>query len=294
MSTATWVEGPDGYGLALEDGKLVCRNPKGKQLASVPKNVRDSEQATRLLALRDWLAEHERACKETVEQWMLRSLPVPRRAIEALWPDPAWRTALENAVVQGAQADGTPMPDALGFLRGAKADGGIGVVTLDGETDWIDAPCAVLPHPILLAELDDWRELATELGLKQGIAQLFRETFARPADLDAESHAVGQFAGGKFEELNHALGRCRTLGYRVSGGYAVLPVWEGGRLVEARFWIGSDDPEYETETDDLTWVDDRERGLSVGEVGPVAFSEGMRMASAIYAGRAVEKQEEDA
>jgi hypothetical protein len=287
-----WVEGPEGYGLALDEGHLVCRNAKGKVLASVPKKVKESEAAQRLLALQDWLAEHERSCRESVELWMLRSLPVPRRALEAVWSDPAWRAALENAIVFAAGADGVPDPDAAGFLRGA-SDAGIGVVTLDGETEWLDAPCAVLPHPILLADLDDWRELATELGMKQGIAQLFRETFARPADLDADAHAIRDFVGGKFEMLTHALGRCRSLGYRVSGGYAVLPVWEGGKLVEARFWIGAEYPDEETYTDELTWVDDRERALPVGEVGPVAFSEGMRMASAIYAGKATEEQEDE-
>ena len=74
------------------------------------------------------------------------------------------------------------------------------------------------------------------------------------------------------------------MGYRVRGGYAVCPVFEGGRLVEARFWIGADDPEYETSTGDLTWVDDRERPIHLRDVGPVAFSEGMRMAAAIAAG----------
>ena len=41
------------------------------------------------------------------------------------------------------------------------------------------------------------------------------------------------------------------------------------------------------------WVDDRERTLKVAEVGPVAYSEGARMASAIYAARAIEEKTEE-
>ena len=61
----------------LRGGKLVARNAKGKRLSAVPRQLRDGEVAGQLEALRDWLAEHDRACQTAVEQWMLRSLPVP-------------------------------------------------------------------------------------------------------------------------------------------------------------------------------------------------------------------------
>ena len=51
---------------------------------------------------------------------------------------------------------------------------------------------------------------------------------------------------------------------------------------------------YETTTGDLTWVDDKQRPIEVVNVPPVAYSEGMRMASLIYAKRKVEKAEEEA
>ena len=80
-------------------------------------------------------------------------------------------------------------------------------------------------------------------------------------------------------------------GYRVRGGFAVCAVWEGGDVVEARYWIGSDSPDTETWTGELSWVDGRERSLKIGDLGAVAYSEGMRMASAIWAGRVVEKDD---
>lgn len=285
-----WNDAGGGYSLALQDNELVCRNAARKVLGSVPKTVKASEAADTLIALRDWLARHERECAQEVERWMLRSLPVPRAALVSVWDDPAWQVPLRDAVVQVLDGSGAPIEEALGFFRGADRDRGVGVVDLDGETRWIEASALLLPHPIALPELGELRELATELGVSQGVQQLFRETFEKPAAL--EGSTVSAFREGKFAQLVHALGRAKSLGYRVRGGYAICPVWEGDQVVEARYWIGSDDPMGEAWTGDLLWVDAREHALAPSRVGPVAWSEGMRMASAIYAGRVVEKETE--
>jgi hypothetical protein len=266
--------------------KIICRNAAGKTLASVPKPVKEGEAFEGLEQLLEHLEAHERTCRETVETWMLRSLPAPRRVLEAVWIDPAWRTPLENVVVRAS--DGTR--DVLGFLKAADDTRGVGVVTLDGETEWIAASAVALPHPILLEELEDLRALATELGFTQGISQLFRETFVRSAEHAAEATSVRDYANAKFAMLTHALGKAKALGHRVRGGYATCPVWERGRLVEGRYWLGADSPDVETYTGDLLFVDDTERVLKLGDVGPVAFSEGMRMASAIFAARVVEEK----
>lgn len=283
-----WVDAGDGYALALEAGKLVARNARGKRLSAVPRQLRDGEVAGQLEALRDWLAEHDRACQATVEQWMLRSLPVPRAVLEQVWDDPAWRTPLENAVVVAVDAGGRHDPASAGLFRGVDRSRGIGVVDLEGETVWLTADRIAIPHPILLAELDAWRELVTQLGVVQGVSQLHRETHARPPGLTA--HAIDRFADGKFAMLIHAVGKARSLGFKVSGGFAVCQVWDGGAVTEARYWIGADAPDAEARTGPLSWVDPHERGLPIAAVGPVAFSEGMRMASAIYAARVVDKQ----
>ncbi len=283
-----WLDAENGYRLALDDGKLACLNAKGKRLKSVPKKVKDGELGQQLLALKDFLDEHARECLETVETWMLRSLPVPLPVLESVWPDPAWRGILENAVVRAADD-----AEQVGFLKDVRAGQGAGVVDPDGETQWLDALSLTLPHPILLEDVDDFRELATELGFEQGLQQLFREVHAlADFEIDADATAISQFTNGKFEQLNHALGLCRRLGYRTSGGFAVCRVWEGGSVAEARYWIGADYPEGETWTEDLGFVDAAERTLELAEVGPVTFSEGVRMASAIYARRVVEKEEE--
>ncbi len=286
-----WIDAGDGYQLTLEGGSLVCRNPKGVRLASVPKVVREGEASEGLLALRDWLAQHERECAGSVESWMLRSLEVPRSVLVAVWPDAAWRTPLENAVVWPIGADGAPVHDHAGFLRGIDPERGVGIVDLDGETRWLDASLIGIPHPILLGELDGFRELATQLALSQGIQQLHRETWARSGEETSARSSISQFSDGKFAMLVHAHGRAKSLGYRVRGGFACCSVWEGSDVVEARYWIGADSPDVETWTGDLTWVDSREQGRPLEQIGPVAYSEGMRMASAIWAGRVVVKED---
>jgi hypothetical protein len=290
VTELSWIDAGDGYALALDGKKLVCRNPKGKTLESVPKALKESEPAEQLMALRDWLQGHDSECLESIETWMLRSLPVPRRVLEETWTDPSWRRPLENAVVFAGEGAGSLVDAEGGFFRGIDAKKGVGVVDLDGETQWLKASAVMIPHPILLEELVAFRELATELKIEQGLSQLFRETFARGADIKDTDTSVGEYSDGMFEQLNFAVGRARSQGYRVRGGFAVCRAWEAGEVVEARFWIGSDSPEAETYTGDLVWVDQRERTLKLGDVGRVAFSEGMRMASAIYAGRKVKEE----
>jgi hypothetical protein len=50
----------------------------------------------------------------------------------------------------------------------------------------------------------------------------------------------------------------------------------------------------EAYTGDLLWVDGDEQALPLGSVGPVAYSEGVRMASSIHAARFVEDTDEPA
>ena len=289
-ASVAWVAAEDGYHLALDGTTLICRKPRGSVLKAVPSAVRKGPTAERMLEVRDWLVRHERECRTTVETWMLRSLPVPRSVIVEVWPDPSWSGALRDLVVVGRDAAGR---EVTGLLRNADANG-LGVVTLDGETRSLTADAVDIPHPVLLSELGDAREFLVEIGASQAVPQLFRETFARPADLDQETASFDSWAGARFKELRHATSRCATLGYRVSGGFATIRVWEGGVPVEARFWVGSDEPSMEAETGPLVFMDSQSRTLALGEIGPVAWSEGARMAQLVAAGGIKEGDSEEA
>jgi hypothetical protein len=286
-----WLEAEKGYALGIADGKLVCRSPAGKRLASIPKDLKDSEAAERLLALNEWLTEHRTECLRSVERWMLRSLPVPSDVVRAVWPDPDWSETLRNLVVTPVDAQGKSDATKTGLLRDVDTKKGIGVVDRDGETQWIAAAQLLIPHPILIDGLDDLREISTDVGFTQMIEQLFRPTFAATAEQKALTR-ITDFSNGRFEQLNFVSSLCRRLGYPVSGGYACSKVWENARPVEARYWVGADAPEAETWTGELIFVDSDQKPLPVAEVGRVTFSEGVRMASQIYAKRKVEKQEE--
>jgi hypothetical protein len=285
IDNRVWVTAGEGYELALDGSTLVCRNATGRELKSVPKKAKESQAAEDLLALRDWLARHEAECHSTIESWMLGSFPVPAKIITEVWPDPAWRTPLENLAVV---ADG----GAVGFLRGVDDQGRVGIVDLDGETQWLEPSSLVVPHPVLLDDLDDLREFAVELGIEQSVPQLAREVRPVPADREGTATALRSYADGVFKELRQATGRANRYGFQVRGGYAVCRAYDRGAPVQARYWVGSDSPDYETWTGDLIWVDAEESQLKLSEVGPVAWSEGIRMAELIYAGRHVESNEE--
>jgi Domain of unknown function (DUF4132) len=258
---------------------------KKKAAASKPKQSK--ADAERLAAATEFLVDHERSCLQTVETWMLRSLPVPRKVLQSVMVDESWAKVLRDAWVVPVTAEIDR--EAGGFFRGVDAKKGIGVVDRAGETAWLDAELVMLPHPVLLDEVDDLRGLAVEIGVTQGLSQLFRETFVtKPGGTE-----IDQFANGAFAMLSQAIGVAKRLGYRVAGGAAVCRVLERGKLVEARYDIGDGDPMYETQTGTLAWVDDKQRAIAVADVPPVAFSEGMRMASMIYAKRKIEKEGAD-
>lgn len=277
-----WVQAGD-YEVALEDGTVVCRNAAGRRLKSVPSKLSDDPVVVGLRQLVEWLDRHERTCQADVERWMVRSLAVPAQVVARVWPDPAWQGVLRDLIV--TTGDGT-----TGFLRDADPERGIGLVDLDGDTVRLTPDEVRFPHPVLLDDLDDLREFAVELGVEQHIGQLYREVWHRPDDVSADRGTVDDYAGGKYDQLRFLYGRTTSLGYQVRGGQAVCPVLEDARSIEARVWLGDFDPYESTTTGSLSWSDDTGRTLRLTEVGPVAWSEGMRMAAALYAGRSTEKE----
>ncbi|MFI2435397.1 DUF4132 domain-containing protein [Streptomyces sp. NPDC018693] len=279
-----WVSAGD-YEVALDGGKVVCRNTAGRRLKSVPAKLADDPAVVGLRQLAEWLERHERQCLADVERWMVRSLTVPLAVVTRVWPDPAWQSALRDLVVTG------PDGEVAGFLRDADPERGLGLVDLDGDTVRISPDLVRLPHPVLLDDLEELREFAVELGVEQRAQQLFREVWHRPAALDAEATEVDEFAGGTYKQLRFLHGRAAQLGHRVRGGHSVCAVLEEGRTVEARVWIGDYDGYDDAETGPLVFTDTAGRVLRLGQVGPVAWSEGMRMAAALYAGRDIEDEE---
>ncbi|MEV8637433.1 DUF4132 domain-containing protein [Streptosporangium sp. NPDC051023] len=282
-----WLSAGEGYDVALVEGRVVARattgRAAGRQLKSLPKQVREHPEAERLRRFAEWLDRHAAACLAQVDTWMVSSLPVPTGLVARVWPDEAWQSVLRDLVVVGDD------PEEAGFLRDVTASGELRVVNLDGETVRLSPVTVTLPHPVLLPDLEDLREFAAELGVVQRVEQIHRATWTRPVDLAEKSTEMTEFAGGRFASRFGLAARATSLGYRVSGGYVTCAVRDTGHAAEASVWIGEPYWDGETETGSLTWHDREGRRLPLREVGPVAWSEGMRMAAALYAGRAVEE-----
>lgn len=283
-----WVPGERDYKIGLRSGKVVCQNPKGQTLASLPKWLKESESAESLRALAEWLDEHRSECMHAVERWMLRSLPIPRDVLQEVWPDADWRECLENLVVAPVNAQGEPDFENAGLLRAVESKRGVGVIDLDGETQWHKSTGMMVLHPILIADLTELRELASDLAITQIIDQLYRP-INQPTAAQQNLKSIDDYAGGVFEQLNFALSQCRRLGYPVRGGYATCRIWERNTMTEARYYVGDEYPEAETYTGQLVFVDAGQQAVKISELGAVTFSEGVRMAAAIYAKRKVEE-----
>jgi hypothetical protein len=277
----------DGYEVALVEGRVAARatsgRAAGRQLKSLPKAVREHPEVDRLRRFAEWLDRHTTACVAQVDTWMVSSLPVPTGLLARVWPDEAWQSALRDLVVVGDD------PDEVGFLRDATDAGELRVVNLDGETVRLSPRTVTLPHPVLLPDLEDLREFAAELGVTQRVEQIHRATWLKPESLAETTTEIREFAGGSYDSRFGLAARATSLGYRVSGGNATCRVRDGGRSVEAAVWIGEPYWDGDTETGGLAWSDEDGRTLRTAEVGPVAWSEGMRMAAALYAGRKVEE-----
>jgi hypothetical protein len=166
------------------------------------------------------------------------------------------------------------------------------VVNLDGDSVWLRPDRVAAPHPVLLADLDDLREFATDLGSAQGTPQLFREVWVKPPDEPARQADCARYAGAKYEELRHLTARATANGYRVRAGSAVCTVWERGGQLTASVWVVDYDPWSDAETGSLEFTTAAGESVPLADVGPVAWSEGMRMAATLYAGRSLEGDDE--
>lgn len=265
---------------------MAVRNRAGRTLRSVPAALKDDPAVVGLRQLLEWLGRHEQECRAAVETWMVRSLPVPLAALAQVWQDQAWRTALTDLVVEPHGGRGAE----TGLLRDVDPVRGAGLVTLDGDSVWVKARTLSVPHPVLLPDLEDLRAFVSQLGVEQVVPQLFRGVHVRGQDVDPVATSLNDWAGGRFAQLRHATSRVTGQGYTVRGGYATVKVFEDGCFVDARLWIGADAPDVEAETGELGWTDERGGAVPLGQVGPVAWSEGTRMASRVYAGRVVDEE----
>ncbi|MET7325468.1 DUF4132 domain-containing protein [Streptomyces sp. NPDC005549] len=284
-----WLAAGDTYEVALVGGRVVARSAsaapaaEGKRERTLPAEIQDRPEVVELRRFAEWLDRHAAECVAQVDHWMVSSLPVPTGLLARVWPDEAWRAALRDIVVVGED------PDEVGFLRDADESDGLRVVKLDGETVRLTPRTVTMPHPVLLPGLEELRTFAAESGVVQGVEQIHRATWPAPGETDGGgTDVVTEFAGAEYRSWFHLSARATALGYQVSGSRIVGRVRDAGRVFTAS--VGMSDPYTEEKawTGGLSWsLGDAHRRLPLHEVGPVAWSEGMRMAAALHAGRTV-------
>lgn len=247
---------------------------------TVPAEVRDRAEVPELQRFGKWLDRHTADCAAQVTTWMVSALPVPTGLPAQVRPDEAWRTALRDVVVVG---DG---PGEVGLLRGADPADGLRLVNRDGGTVSVTAPTVTVSHPVLLPDLEGLWTSAAGLGVLQGVEQLHRATWCKPAAITERDYGVTEFAEAEYRSWLHLVSRATSLGYKVSGSSVVDRIRDVGRVFTASVAMSDPYTEDKAWTGSLDWYDkDGQRRLPLSDVGPVAWPEGMRMTAALHAGR---------
>ena len=281
-----WVDGGD-YSFRINGDTIIARNAKGRVLKTVPPKAKKTETYEKLESLRSYLHQHDVQCADTVREWFLKGLPVPVTVIAAVWIDPAWRYYLNDLVI--STDDGT-----VGLLRAASKEHGLQLVDLDGET--VDIPYSqetviTIPHPAVMDDVDDWREFAVELGVNQGLDQLFRDLYIKPSDDDGLYAAVQKYEGATYSLASHLVGRSRGGGFAATLNTVSLTVMEDGIETVAMLDVDAWDPLDEAVLYRLTFSRDG-HDIALNDVGPIAWSEGIRMCEFVYAGRTVQEKQD--
>lgn len=282
-----WIPAGD-YHLCLDGREIRIADATGTLLKEVPADVAHSAAYTQLEQLRRLLRDHATTCFDTVQNWFLRQLPVPVPVLQAIWPDPTWSQLLDNLITSTAGGGAL-----TGFLRGADAQG-LHIVDRHGQSHLIPATTTegspqtvTLPHPILLEDLQAYREVATQYGIDQRIEQLFRDVYVKPTDPQDFHNAVSSFRGGSYDEGHQMLRQAGAAGFSAHLSAITVTVMDGDRETDCTLMVECAHPEESAWLDEVVFTRPFLR-LRPEDVSPVAFSEGMRMAAIMHAGCSAE------
>lgn len=215
---------------------------------------------------------------QTATGWILGEHAIPARTIAHAWAERRWRDTLADALI-------TDHRGTAGLLW-AVDDDHLTVVNLDGEESAIPvegASAVSLPHPMRTEELPDWRNLAAEFSVTQGLDQLLRETHPKPADRAEQDDQLHSARGARFASFPNFASHCRAGGFTVtrtsSAPGAYTEVTEAGEKIRA--FLPARDDAASPRLGSLLFLR-RGHVIPAADVGPVAWSEGMRMARHLH------------
>lgn len=267
----------EGYTIAFgDDEEVQIRDPKGKRLKSVPAKVRQSDDYQALMRGRKDDRSRGKRARRVLEERMISGTPIVADELAWLVQDAAFEDLFRGLVVV---ADGSP-ERAPAVLVGWDSTRGLGVVPLDYDAKWIGWPTVTIPHPSHLSDLTEWQDLLIELGLQQGLAQVFREVKSVPA----AQRTLQECTMVANRETRSAAAIERALmddGWTARRGMAKRHLWlrEGDAITTVEAWFDYGEyymPSDETTTGAFGVNDVRGRPLPMSAVPGVLLGEIIR------------------
>ena len=113
----------------------------------------------------------------------------------------------------------------------------------------------------------------------------------KPDDAVGRQQAVRAYSDGRYEKAQVLIGRSRGGGFTTTMQEVSLIVVEDGVEVRISLDIDAWDPWEGGTIGELSFYQDGQ-SLPLEKVGPITWSEGIRMAEFVYAGRTGESAEE--
>lgn len=166
-----------GYTVSFgDDGEVIITDARKKVLRSVPDKLRKDEDYQALMRGRKDDRARERRARRVLEERMISGAPISAGEIAWLVDDDAFAPSLKGVLV--APAGGA---DASGLLVSWDRDKGLGLLPLDYDARWIGWTDVEIVHPMKLGDALPWQDLLIDLGVQQGLAQIFREVKSVPA-----------------------------------------------------------------------------------------------------------------
>ncbi len=173
----------EGYTVSFgeDDGEVIIQDAKGKKLKSVPPKLRKTDDYQSLMRGRKDDRARGRRARRVLEDRMISGSPISAAEVAWLVEDAAFAELLQGLVlVPRGGPNGKQASAQSGVLASWDASRGLGFLPLDYDarwTGWLDVEIA---HPMKLGDVTPWQDLLVDLGMQQGLVQVFREVKGVP------------------------------------------------------------------------------------------------------------------
>lgn len=167
-------------------GEVVVFGARGTPLRRVPRAVQQDEAYRALIRGRHGERARKRREAARLEARMTSAIPLGADELAFLLDDPTLASLLRFLVVAKVAED-PRAPRSFFVLWAWDRSRGLGLVPLDYDARFVPFCPVEIVHPTRLPDLQAFRALLADLGVRQGLTQLFRDERAVAQDeLDRE------------------------------------------------------------------------------------------------------------